>query len=670
MVETPISLCYILSVNSLYRGVKKLKKTICLILALCMILLPAGVAFAADGEAEYKHEWDHECKNDCGGDCGNTPVIIIPGIMQSQTYVQDGNGNDILTSEGFPILEGMDLAFMFDTEAVKREIKEAVPDILKAIAKRDRDELFDILIEIFDHSFADHYFNPDGTRVNPAATDEYWYSLAECKNTPDKSYNYAKGYSKDENGNPLPSTKYQNQYDFIYRQVDISEYCEKCGYDHAYYYAYSSFGNILDTAADLNEYIDMVKCQTGHDKVSLVFISLGGTVANAYLADYVDKSEIDRIIFAACALDGSYLLSDLMAGKTTFDNGVVLYNDLIPNIVAIAAEEYMSLAYLGNVIARGIPQDVFSDFLQEALERALDEVLGKCIRNCQSMWALVPSDEYPELSAKYISDPEHAKLKEMTDRYYEMQKNSAATIKRLNDEGVDMFCISGYNLELPAAVEHYAVSSDNIIQAASSSAGATFAPIDGTLGEGYTPAIDASYVSPAGDVDAGTCALPDKTFFVKGQSHLTLQSSVNDVIGLCVALLTDKTITDARENSGGYAQFNEYRDLTTIEKLLRQFDESDKSKVKANKLEACEEAAENAKQLMAKRVWSASEAKDAEQQLYTAMEKAKLLSDNDDSSFVKYKLLPALEKICKAISDIFRMILGGNDFYLFTIKLI
>ena len=55
----------------------------------------------------------------------------------------------------------------------------------------------------------------------------------------------------------------------------------------------------------------MVKQQTGHDKVSIVFISLGGTIGNAYLAKYCDRDDIDRIVFVAAASDGSYLFSDL-----------------------------------------------------------------------------------------------------------------------------------------------------------------------------------------------------------------------------------------------------------------------------------------------------------------------------------------------------------------------
>lgn len=648
----------------------KTRKIISIILAIALVACTVPFVSASVDEqtveTEYTHEWDHECKTTCNGECGHNPVIIVPGIMQSQTYVQDADGNDIMTSDGFPIVEGMDMAFMMDTEALKVQLKDAVPNILKAILKRDRNELFDILMEILDSAFKDHYFNDDGTRINNVAVDEYWYSLAECKNQPDKSYMYAKGYSKNEDGSTKPTDKYKNQYDFIYRQVDISAYCEECGYDHAYYFSYPSFDNILNTAASLNEYIDMVKCQTGHDKVNLVFISLGGTIANVYLSKYIDKSEVDRIVFAACAIDGSYLLGDLMGGKTTLKDGNVLYNDLIPNIVSLVGEEYMSLAYLGNAVARAIPQEVFSDFLEEALQRGINEVIGKMIRNCQSMWALVPSEQYEELAALYISDESHAKLKAMTDEYYEIQKNAKATVQRLDAEGVDMFCIAGYNLQLPAAVEHYNLSADNIIQSSSTSIGGTFADCGKTLPKDYKPSMDASYINKDNTVDAGTCALPDKTWFVKNQSHLELQSAVNDVIGLCVALIRDHTITDARENNDGYTQFNEYRNLKTMESCFNTYYRGNYAGQNAEVDAALQEAAA----VYAKHDWSAAEAKEAEQKLYTAMQKAGMLGKNADNPFVKYKLLPFLEKIAKALSKVFQFIFRGHDYWPLPFKLL
>ncbi|MBR6785539.1 MAG: alpha/beta fold hydrolase [Clostridia bacterium] len=643
----------------------KLKKLLCSVLALCLIICGCAIPASVSAEEAHSHEWSSECKTDCNGECGTSPVIIVHGIMQSQVYVQDKDGNDIMTSDGFPIVEGMDMAFMFDTVALGNEFKASIGDILLSVATGNRDKLFDIVLGILDESFSSHYFNPDGTRTNGVSVDEYWYSLEECMQTPDRSYGYAKGYGKDENGNTLPTTKYETEFDFIKRQVDITGYCEEYGYDHAYYYAYSSFGDTLEAAANLNEYIDMVKAQTGHDKVSLVFISLGGTIGNVYLAEHCDPTEVDRVVFAAAAVDGSYLLGDLMAGKSTLGDGNTLYNDLIPNLISILAEEYEALAYLGNAVARAIPQELFSDFLNEALTRAVNEVLGKLMHNCPSMWALVPSAMYPELSKELISDDAHKLLKEKTDKYYEIQKNAAKTVQEMTEKGVDIFVICGYDLELLGLVEHYKLSSDNIIQAESTSIGATFANCGETLAEDYKPAIDETYISPDGILDAGTCALPERTWFIKGQSHLKLQSRINDVIELCIQLISNYEITDARENNGGYPQFLEYRNLSKIESMMNKFNEADLSALSPEQVEALNAAYAKAEELLADRAWDAEKALEVEKELYSAMFEAGLLSDSDNAPFVKYTLMPILTKIAKAFSDVFKMIFGGSDYWKF-----
>ncbi|MBR2732437.1 MAG: hypothetical protein IKD72_10705, partial [Clostridia bacterium] len=356
------------------------------------------------------------------------------------------------------------------------------------------------------------------------------------------------------------------------------------------------------------------------------------------------------------------------SADSTLKDNKVIYNDLIPNIVALAAEEYMALAYAGNAVARAIPNELFNEFLDETVTRGVNEVLGNLMHNCPSMWATVPSALYPALSAKYISDAAHAPLKEKTDRYYEIQSGIAATLRRLREAGMQIFVICGYGLELPALIKHYQLSSDNIIQAQSTSIGGTFANVGETLPANYRPAIDATYLSPDGVVDAGTCALPDHTWFVSGQSHLKLQASVNDVIGQCVRIITDPAITDARTQNGGYPQFNEYRDLSEIERMMRLYNEADLDALSAKKRAAVDEAYAAAVALKEKRVWSYDEAKAVEKDFYTAMQQAKLLGKNDQNSFVKYTLLPLLTKIAKAISDVFERLLGGQDYWLLPVK--
>ena len=213
---------------------QRFKKTISLILCLALVLstltlgasAKSGKKAAAEpaDKAASQRVVDHDCKT-------------------KWVYVQNKEGTgDLLTVDGFPIVEGMDMAFMFDTESVKQDVRKMILPLFKALLLGRKAEFTDLVCEILDKCFYSHYFNEDGTRVYDVQVDEYWYSLEECKKHPEKSYNYAKGYSKDRKGNTLPTTKYRTEFDFIMRQVDVSSCADVIGWDHLYYYAYSSFG--------------------------------------------------------------------------------------------------------------------------------------------------------------------------------------------------------------------------------------------------------------------------------------------------------------------------------------------------------------------------------------------------------------------------------------------
>lgn len=605
---------------------------------------------------------DHDCKTACHGDCDYSPVIIVPGIMQSQVYVQNKEGTgDLLTVDGFPIVEGMDMAFMFDTQSVKQDVKKMIFPLLKAFFFGRKAEFIDLVCEILDKCFYSHYFNEDGTRAYEAQVDEYWYSLEECKNHREKSYNYAKGYSTDKNGNTLPTTKYETEYDFIMRQVDVSSYAEKAGWDHLYYYAYSSFGDTFTIAERLNDFVQMVKDQTGHSKVSIVFISLGGTIGNTYLSEFCNPDDIDRIVFAAAAVDGSNTLSSLMKADLIFDSDK-LYTTMMPDLMSIVDTDMIWVGYMLNVVLRFIPQRFLAGYLSDVAYEAIHRVLGNLLYNCPSMWALVPSSEYPAMADELIKSPV---LREKTDRYYEIQKNAKQTIQRLSDEGMDIFVICGYDLPMPTVLSCYAYSSDNIIQASSSSIGGTIAPYGEELPADYTPAIDGSYISPDRRVDAGTCALPDRTWFVKGQSHLTLQAALHDTIELCIQLIVNKDITDARTNNGGYKQFNNYRYTRKLTDLMRDFDnltDEQRASLTPKQLEAIQKAYADGQAELDNMDWDYDRMLEAEKAMYTAMYKAGLLSKTADSPYKRYEQPKIREKITHTWSDLTYKVFGTKDF--------
>ena len=67
----------------------------------------------------------------------------------------------------------------------------------------------------------------------------------------------------------------------------------------------------MDSAANLNEYIQQVKKATGHDKVNLLNVSLGGTIFTAYLDAYGYK-DINQVVNAVSATDGSEIIADFL----------------------------------------------------------------------------------------------------------------------------------------------------------------------------------------------------------------------------------------------------------------------------------------------------------------------------------------------------------------------
>ena len=160
-----------------------MKKSISILLAAVIIVTTGFSVFAAKPIPEY----DHNCLTECEGECEYTPIVVVHGIMQSQVYVQDKEGNDILTSDGFPIVEGMDMQFMFDMKTITNAIPSILLKLVLGLITGNRDIFVDQLIKVVDTAVNAHYFNADGTRANGVHVDEYWYSDEVAMTKPDKS---------------------------------------------------------------------------------------------------------------------------------------------------------------------------------------------------------------------------------------------------------------------------------------------------------------------------------------------------------------------------------------------------------------------------------------------------------------------------------------------------
>ncbi len=444
-------------------------------------------------------------------ECGCYPTIIIPGIGDCKAFEVDEKG-DRLRKAWPPDIDA----------AATKKLKNALigPALRMMLFRRDMGfskrageaiaEALDVLSSY-----------PDGTFKHKIEVETYDGPLSELKEEDRK---------------------------FIYRMLPFKPLADTIGEDHVFYFAFTPIGNTKDTVGRLRDFIKMAKKKSGHDKVNLASVSLGGTITTAYLDTYGDDGDIHRVVGLVPAFDGSVIVSDIMKGEVAWEDYETLFKELLGGKQAEKV----------NKIAAYIPKKVIGKFVLSII----DAFVKTAIINSSTMWGLVPAAEYPMLSEKYLSDPAHKKLKEETDRYWRVRADFPALVAKGGDRGVEFFSLCGYNKQLFKAVNSSKVSSDMVVHTASCSMGAHIAPLGETLGAGYKqqnlrcadPAHN--HLSTDNMVDASCGAMPDTTWYFRDMEHE--EAAVNaTLLEIAYTLLKDDSLGGVFDNPV-YPQFSRF----------------------------------------------------------------------------------------------------------------
>ncbi len=501
---------------------KTILRAISLILCAVMLVSAGSIgAFAADK------------RTDCGDDCEFYPTIIIPGLGQSSVCVADENGDFVLDKDGKKISAFP--AYIQIPKVIKTAI---VPLLLTLITQRDMG-LSDAFAKVIEDAFGINASDLEAQNTGNVILEEFKYSYAECNE-----------YEQSVINSHIPFNKYH---------TDLPK-------DHLYYFTYNSFGNHIDIANRLYAYIQMVMEQTGHDKVNIVPISQGGTVASAMFEYHPEiMDQLHKVLFIVPALDGSTIIGDVFNDRINFLNPDYLYHGFLENSGLLDKQT----AKIIEIALRILPDEI----LMSALNKAVDILVEKIMIRSTSMWALCPSGDYESAAELRLSDPEMASIKEQTYKYYQAQLHADDNIQTLLDKGVQVFNVVEYDYPLINVGETWdSQNADYIIQVDSTSIGAYLANVGETLPEDYQQKNthcsnpDHNHISPDRVVDASAGLLPDTTFYFDGQRHDLTQH--NDVIlELAFELIAHDDITDVYSDER-FPQFNIGRDVREIESLI------------------------------------------------------------------------------------------------------
>lgn len=596
---------------------KGFKRAISLILCLAML---AGATAVTCYAAEDK----------CN--CGHCPLIVLPGINHSPTYLYDENDKPVMDSKGEKQIGGTLLILNTD-DLLKKILPKALFSLLATIATQHNIMLDKVAYEAAATAFSIQKCDDEGNYVNNLKTQRWNYPLSQMT---------------------------EDEVNWVYRMVPMQRIVDIIGADHTYFYTFNLVGDPMQSAKELDEYIDMVKKQTGHDKVDLLPVSLGGTILTAYLDAYGHK-DINSIVGVVACLNGTDIVADMMARDFNISDEY-LHHEYIPTILK-ESNGRGTLGYLINCILHILPQAGFNALLTGAMSGLLDTM----VLNCPQMWAMIPSYRYDALASRYLSAKPVLKAK--TDRFQQARLNLKQNILDAVADGVKVNFISGSGLAFGEEMYTFfsimsssgKVNSDGIINLSSTALGTT-----GTVG-GATIAKQAhdnpdypgySYLSPDGTIDISTAVLPDNTWVFLKQYHEVGNNDV--VLNLAKALLLGE-IENVHSNPAKYPQYNYFCNTKTLRRwrindgkeALKKTDlsEEDRAEIVA--------AIAQAEAVLEMTVADQTAVEAAQTRLDTILYKVGQLTPPKEES----KLAPGLEKFFESLSWMLYKTLGGGSVY-------
>ncbi len=292
--------------------------------------------------------------------------------------------------------------------------------------------------------------------------------------------------------------------------------------NHRYEFGYDWRLDPLETAAELDKYIDSVRKVTGHDKVILESYSEGGEICLAYIGVYGGE-KIEKYVTRCPAFQGVSVVGYIFTGKIRVEaeQTVNFLHTILPvtlgeNKALTGAIKVLQVTGLINGLCKLVNrfiEDNFDGFYEHFALPYFGYMLGVA--------DFTPDELYPEVRAKFAEKTYHKIYLEKMDKYHEMQKNAKEILTKAVDGGMKICIVSNYGCYAMPFVGNNAYQSDSLIDSAKSSGGVTFAPIGKTLGANYTQKVDDGHdhLAPDGSADASTCMFPEYTWLVNGFCH-------------------------------------------------------------------------------------------------------------------------------------------------------
>lgn len=395
-----------------------------------------------------------------------------------------------------------------------------------------------------------------------------------------------KDWALDENGSTETSGSY---IDWDYKTAYISNKSSNYQvYDYVFNYDWRL--SPLETADQLDYYIERVCEVTGAEKISLYGRCLGSNIVMAYLAKvsegaYDHPNRVQNLIFNTPPIAGYIAVGALLSGSIKFnsnniDQFVTYYlnnNDVFDDpLIELVAATTVSVLNYAEVL--GIGTDLLEKFLSNVMDEALPRIALSSYGSFPSYWSMI-SDKYFDKAIKTIFNTDERRetysvFIDKVNAYNELvskkDENGLTGYEKilcaLKDQGINIAVYAKYGYVTVPLFEGSNITGDTRGTATELSLGANATVVGTTFSKRYL--YDANqngtskYISPDNTVDASTCLFPDTTWFEK-VDHGVFPSEM-DQLTLSFFRSNGTLTVDAAESMG----FHRFMKLDKNNKLV------------------------------------------------------------------------------------------------------
>lgn len=452
-----------------------MKKTLSLILALVLTFSICVPAFAVNATEEYN------------GD----PIVVVRGIDFAGLVKEDGS--KAITIDAFDVFN-------------------LILDIGSYKAVGDKNATMNSIIEFGKSVFSDVARDKEGNPLNPGVHIPKFLTSAS---------------NIDLSGDEWADTAVG-----LFRSV-----AKKFGGDNVYLYTFDWRLSPSELADDLYSFLNLVKSETGAQKLDIAACSMGGMVTTAYIDKYGTDS-LDSIVYLSSAHNGGDIVGSAFTGDLTISA------DMLSDFVISKVSTNWFLKILIRLLDILGVVDALANFVDDVIEEnktaIYDELLCETFATAYGLWGLIP-DEYFDSAVSYFfngKDGYETALAEIA-KVKEFVTNTDAILEKAYENGVKVSFVSHYNsAQLPIYSKCY-MHGDGVLESQKTSGYGTFADYGTTLSDEEIAGVAAEFISPDKVVNASTCLYKETTWIVKGAKHVGCKDN-SDHTEFAIWLLTQE----------------------------------------------------------------------------------------------------------------------------------